>query len=512
MNEPKLILSREHYDAAIFDLDGVITRTARVHAAAWKAMFDEYLRRRNGGGWEPFDGDADYRRFVDGKPRFDGVRSFLESRGIELPWGSPGDPPEAETVCGLGNRKNAFFLQRLERDGAEVFNSSIDLVRALRRAGLKAAVVSSSRNCAAILRSAGASGLFDARVDGVDLDRRGLKGKPAPDMFLAAARDLGVSPGRAVVVEDALAGVEAGRAGGFGLVIGVDRADQAEALRSHGADVVVKDLAELSVATPDGVPFALEALDGIMEHMGARRPALFLDYDGTLTPIVDRPDLANITDPMREGLRRLARLCPVAVVSGRDLPDVRARVGVDGIFYAGSHGFDIAGPDGGHAPEAAQSAVPELDRAGVSLGTRLAGVPGVLLERKRFCLAVHYRLVDPGREMEVAEAAAEVAEASPRLRLGRGKKVFELLPAIQWDKGLAVNWLRQALHLDGDRFVPIYIGDDVTDEDAFRALRESGIGIAVLETPQPTAARYRLRNPEEVKEFLDALADRLERR
>ena len=513
MHDSRLILSPDRYDAVIFDLDGVITRTARAHAAAWKAMFDEYLRRRDGEKWVPFDLISDYRRYVDGMPRYDGVRSFLQSRGIELPWGSPEDPAHAETICGLGNRKNELFLKRLEQGGAEVFNSSVDLVRALRQAGMRTAVVSSSRNCALILRAAGALDLFDARVDGVDLERRGLKGKPAPDMFLAAARDLGASPERAVVVEDAQAGVEAGRAGGFGLVIGVARSGQAEALRSHGADAVVQDLAELSVAGGDVVPSALVALESIFAELGDRQPVLFLDYDGTLTPIVDRPELANLDPSVRDSLRRVSRLCPVAVISGRDLRDVRARVGVEGIHYAGSHGFDIAGPGGrGHAPDAALAALQDLDTAEDFLVGRTSSLPGVLLERKRFGLAVHYRLVEAGREREVEEAVDEALNQFRSLRKGRGKKVFELLPAIDWNKGVALNWLRKALDLNEVRFLPLYIGDDLTDEDAFRALRDRGIGIAVLDSRRPTAARYQLEDPGEVKQFLDALADHLERR
>lgn len=242
-----VLLSRARHDAVILDLDGVLTRTERLHARAWKAAFDEFLAAR---GAPPFDLERDYREHVDGRPRGDGVRAFLASRGIELPEGSPDDPPGTATVQGLARRKNAVFLERLAREGAEVFPSSVALVEALRAAGWRTAIVSSSRNCAAILDSVGAAGLFDVKVDGTDAAERGLAGKPAPDLFLAAARALGVAPARAVVVEDALAGVEAGRAGGFGLVIGVDRAGQAQALRAHGAHRVVSDLAEITLEEP----------------------------------------------------------------------------------------------------------------------------------------------------------------------------------------------------------------------------------------------------------------------
>lgn len=244
------VIARGHFDAAIFDLDGVITRTASLHAKAWKQMFDAYLEQRSrqdGTHYPAFDIPVDYRQHVDGKLRYDGVQSFLDSRGIQLPRGHASNPADVDTVCGLGNRKDALFQQLLQRDGAQVFEHSIALVERLRAAGFRTAVVSSSRNCVPILESVGASQLFDAKVDGIDSDARGLAGKPAPDIFLAAAEALGVAPSRTVVFEDALAGVAAGRAGGFGLVVGVDRSGQAIALREHGADVVVSDLAAIAV-------------------------------------------------------------------------------------------------------------------------------------------------------------------------------------------------------------------------------------------------------------------------
>ncbi|WP_171052868.1 HAD family hydrolase [Streptomyces marianii] len=238
----------DHVHTCLFDLDGVLTRTAKVHAAAWKEMFDDFLRRRADGegvAFVPFDAVRDYDEYVDGRPREDGVRTFLASRGVELPEGAPDDPPERETVGGLGNRKNELVLRRIHEDGVEAYEGSVAYVHAVRRAGLRTAVVSSSANCRDVLAAAGIEDLFDERVDGIVAREQGLHGKPAPDTFLAAARALGVAPGAAAVFEDALAGVEAGRAGSFGLVVGVDRTGQAAELRRHGADVVVEDLAEL---------------------------------------------------------------------------------------------------------------------------------------------------------------------------------------------------------------------------------------------------------------------------
>lgn len=234
--------------ACLFDMDGVLTRTAEVHAAAWKETFDGYLRRRAariGAQFTEFDAVADYQRFVDGKPRADGTRSFLASRAIVLPEGQPGDDPDAESVQGLSNRKNDNLLRRLREGRVDAYEGSVRYLHAVRRAGLGTAVVTSSANSVQVLTAAGIAELFDGRVDGLTISREGLAGKPAADTYLAAARALGVTPAEAAVFEDALAGVQAGRAGGFGCVIGVDRVGQAARLREYGADVVVADLAQL---------------------------------------------------------------------------------------------------------------------------------------------------------------------------------------------------------------------------------------------------------------------------
>ncbi|GHA74159.1 hydrolase [Streptomyces tendae] len=230
--------------ACLFDLDGVVTRTAVVHAAAWKETFDAFLRERDGAGFRPFT-DSDYDQYVDGRPRADGVRSFLASRGVELPEGSPDDPPHAQTVNGVGNRKNELLLEKIRTDGVEPYEGTLRYIDAVRGAGLATAIVSSSANTRDVLRSIDAERLFDVRIDGVVARERKLPGKPHPDTFLAAARDLGVEPSRAAVFEDALAGMDAGRSGHFGYVVGVDRVGQTDALYAHGADRVVKDLAEL---------------------------------------------------------------------------------------------------------------------------------------------------------------------------------------------------------------------------------------------------------------------------
>ena len=241
-------ITRDRYDAVLLDLDGVITDTATLHAACWKQMFDEYLQKRatqRGEAFRPFNIATDYRLYVDGKPRFDGVRDFLTSRDIPLPEGRPDDPPQTETVCGLGNRKNDLVNKVIEDVGVQAYEGSVEFIHQLRDRGFKIAVVTSSRNCEAVLKAAKLAAFFDVRVDGRTIDAQHLAGKPAPDTFLRAARLLGVETARAIVIEDAISGVEAGSKGKFGLVIGVARKGNADELQRHGAHLVVRDLGEL---------------------------------------------------------------------------------------------------------------------------------------------------------------------------------------------------------------------------------------------------------------------------
>ena len=250
MSQSKLdqTIPKEKFDAVLFDLDGVLTDTAGIHADSWKRMFDQFLKtyaEEHDEPFQPFDIDSDYKLYVDGKLRYDGVRSFLESRNIPLPYGSPESPPTEKSVCGLGNQKDIMVKEAIGQGKVEVYERSVEVVRYLHSKGIKTAVVSASKNCLAVLQAVGIADLFDVRVDGKVAESLKLPGKPAPDTFLKAAEQLGVEPGRSVVVEDAISGVQAGRDGGFGLVIGVNRKGDAEVLRENGADIVVDDLGEL---------------------------------------------------------------------------------------------------------------------------------------------------------------------------------------------------------------------------------------------------------------------------
>jgi len=516
-SEKHPVINTKQYKAAILDLDGVITQTAKVHAKAWKEMFDAFLSRQEG-DYQPLDIATDYMEYIDGKPRYDGVRSFLESRGIELPEGSPDDPPEKVTVCGLGNRKNELFREVIKRDGAEMYKDTVDWLKQWKSHGLKTAVISSSKNCKFILEEAGLLHLFDVRVDGLVSEELNIDGKPAPDIFLKAAEFLSVSPENAVIFEDAIAGVQAGKAGGFGLVVGVARNKDGENLLDDGADVLISSFNDLDtrftdgieLVSPDTLTSALDESTSLYQNLESQTPVFFLDYDGTLSPIVNDPAKAVLSDEMREVLLQLAALCTVSVVSGRDRRDVQDFVQLDELYFAGSHGFDIIGPGGlDMQHEAGREALPELEEAEKELQSDLADIQGAQVERKKYAIAVHYRNVDDNNVADVKQIAGKILDRHPSLKEGGGKKIVELKPDIDWDKGKALLWLLHELDLECSDYFPIYIGDDLTDEDAFKVLQEKGAGILVGEHGQETAAKYHLQSVDEVYQFLSRVKQNL---
>ncbi len=513
-------MEHDGLDAVLFDMDGVVTDTARAHAAAWKQLFDEYLGERaraRGEVLRPFDAE-DYRRYVDGRPRYEGVKRFLAARGIALPFGSADDAPGAETICGLGNRKNVHFRDWLARHPVEAFAGTVRLVEDLRKARVKTAVFSASLNAEAVLRSAGVLDLFDARVDGREIAERRLPGKPDPAMLREAAARVGAEPGRTAVIEDATAGVEAAVRGGFGLAVGVDRGRNATALKEAGAQIVVGDPSELRFTPAEGLtlktiaslPLAREREEEIGLRLAGTAPAVFLDYDGTLTPIVEDHTQAFLPEETRAALVELARHCPVAIVSGRDLATLRGLVGLEQVYYAGSHGFEIRGPSGWQESlDRGVEALPEIDAAEGELRARLAPVAGSAVERKRFSIAAHYRRVAAADVPRVEAVVDEVLAGRRGLRKGHGKKVFEVQPEIDWNKGRAVQWLLERLALDRAGILPVYAGDDITDEDAFRTLAGAGLTLVVRgPDDRATAADYALADSDDVRRFLAFLTAR----
>ncbi|MEE3750896.1 trehalose-phosphatase [Mycobacterium intracellulare] len=332
------------------------------------------------------------------------------------------------------------------------------------------------------------------------------------------AAGLKVRPGRAVVVAGDAAGVEAARAAGFALVIGVGPAGRAGALRDAGADAVVGDPGEVVVRTGDRrmsqLPDAMQALTDTAGGLADRRPAVFFDFDGTLSDIVDDPDAARPVAGATEALGKLAARCPVAVLSGRDLADVTNRVGVPGIWYAGSHGFELTAPDGTHHQnDAAAAAIPVLERAATQLRDQLGAIPGVVVEHKRFGVAAHYRNAERDRVGEVL-AAVRAAGRRDALRVTTGREVIELRPDLDWDKGKTLRWVIDHLHQAGaGALTPVYLGDDITDEDAFDAVHDDGVPILVRHNDdgdRATAALFALDSPARAAEFTDRLADQLE--
>lgn len=512
-------VDRDRYDAVLFDTDGVITDTASAHAAAWKLLFDAWLEEhaaRAGEEYRPFDANAEYRQYVDGKPRYDGVRSFLESRGIALPFGAPDDTPDQETVCGLGNRKDAHFNEWLENNRVRVFPGTLEFIRKLRGAGILVAAFSASRNMKKVLDNAGIAELFDAQVDGCLMAELGLPGKPDPAILQTAADLLDVPIGRCLIVEDAIAGVDAAHSGGAAVAIGIDRAGSGVTLIEHGADLVVDDLSECRVDASGHIQrkrvgdleSAWQRKDELHALLRERRAAVLLDYDGTLTPIVTDYRKAFLSGAMRDTLDTLSQRCTVGVISGRDLADVRQLVGLDTVFYSGSHGFELSGPnEWHHVQEHARAFLPDLDRSEAALREALADIEGHAVERKRFSIAAHYRQVPGDRVPEVEAVIDRVLANSPALQKGLGKKVFELKPAIAWDKGRAVELLLDRLGMHADDSLAVYVGDDVTDEAVFRVLRHPNLSIVLDEGNRLTSADHTLADCDDVKRFLDWLAE-----
>ncbi|MDX1890783.1 trehalose-phosphatase [Mycolicibacterium sp. 050158] len=509
------VIDGRRYDATLFDLDGVVTDTASLHARAWTRVFDDFLRERgprSGEDHSPFT-DSDYRRHVDGRSRLDGIREFLAARGIPTVESSVGETSGATVVSELAERKQQLYEQ-LMTAGVDVFDSTVALVRRLRGAGLRTAVYSASMNCEAVLRIGGVTNLFDVRVDGRVAAELGLPGKPDPALLLETATRIGARPDRCVVVEDASPGIVAGRTGGFGLVIGVGPEEHLDELLADGADAAVTDLTAVTVRTANrrmsSLPGALASVEMLGALLSSRRPAVFVDFDGTLSDIVTDPAAATIRPDTRAALAELSLLCPVGVLSGRDVLDVRDRIGLPDLWYAGNHGLDLLAPDGvRHDHEEALAADPALERAAESLRDLLAGVDGIELERKRHAIAVHDRRVDPTAINHVTAVVHEVG-LHEGLRVTHGRKVIELQADLDWDKGTALRWISSQLGVTDP--LPVYVGDDLTDEDAFDAVEHDGIGILVChgeDGDRLTAARFAVSDPKEAAALLTQLGTHL---
>lgn len=501
-------------EALIFDLDGVITQTRKTHKKAWKEMFDNFFKEY-GKRQKPMS-EYDYLEYIDGKPRYQGVKSFLNSRDISLPYGDPSDEPGFDTICALGNIKNDLFNKVLDRDGVQIYEDALESLKKWKQLGIKTAIVSSSKNCKKIIEVAGIEDLFDTRVDGVISQEIGLKGKPDPDIFTEAAKNLDANPAKSVVFEDAISGVKAGQAGFFGLVIGVNRFNNAKALIENGADITIDDFSELDLFNEDIIEDYFTSQFNpifpgnkeVFNILTKNKPAIFLDYDGTLTPIVPRPEDAIISKEMKQTLKELAKIFTVAVVTGRDKEDVENLVGLKELIYAGSHGYIITGPDGLYMEHPdSKKIIPELDKIEKEITPLLQEkTKGTQIDRKKYAIGIHYRNARKEDEKTVYEIANEMIEKYPGHKLGEGKKIVEIKPDIDWHKGKAIEWIMEALNISGkNNTIPVFIGDDITDEDGFKTIKKDGIGILVGGHGQKTDAEYSLKNVYQVREFFNEL-------
>lgn len=504
---------KKEIKAVLCDLDGVLTRTASLHARAWKQLFDGLLHRMAvdcGIEFKAFDIAKDYPALVDGKPRLEGIRSYLKAYKIAIPEGKTGDSAEVLSVQGLAKKKNELFHDLLAEEGVEKFDASIAALRDWKARGMRLAVVSSSKNCRPVLKAAGISSLFEVIVDGSDAEQEKLKGKPYPHTFLYAAKLLEMPPEDCAVVEDAAAGIEAAVKGNFGLAVGIKNENNFDLLQKAKAGCVLQNLGEISY-TGKSLRFPVThdklkkfSTAWLSKTFKRKRPVFFWDYDGTLTPIAAHPEDALLPPPVREKLLLLSSLAPVTIISGRDMVDVKALVGIDDIFYAGSHGFEIEGPgdenfslpEGSEIISVVQEIIPLLKK-------KLQNFTGIQVESKKFAVAVHYRNAPGDAEKNIIETVQEVVSQFPQLKTGEGKKVLEIRSVIDWDKGKAMRWICDKLELNRAGFYHFYVGDDVTDEDAFRALPEQGMGILVGTHAKSTYADYTITGQEVVSALLD---------
>ncbi|QUR67851.1 trehalose-phosphatase [Mycobacterium spongiae] len=492
VTEQPATIDRRYHDAVIVNLDDLVTTITPLYAATFKQLLDEHLPHRQ------YEGKAH--------------ATFTADPAVPEP--PPGLTDGAPPVLTQHGRRR--FLSLLDSAVPEL-GSTVALARRLQVAGIGAGAYSSNPHCHHILDATNLGALFAVCDGGAATAEPGQPAMTDPAALIDMARRLAATPGRCVVIASGAAGVRAARTGGFGLVIGVDRNGYADTLLSCGADAVVADLAAVTVrahhAAMSTLPDALVINRQLKRLLTGRQLAVFLDFDGTLSEIVEHPEAATLIDGAAQALRMLALRCPVAIVSGRDLDDVRQRVAIDGLWLAGSHGFEVMAPDGSHHQNPAATAVDSLAGAATRLADALDDVAGAQVEHKRFAVAVHYRNVADDKVDAVIAAVRNLGHAEG-FRVTTGRKVIELRPDVAWDKGKTVDWIIEQLAAADpdsgtDDMLPIYIGDDLTDEDAFDAVRFTGVGIVVRHNEhgdRPSAATASLESPHAVCELVSWLA------
>lgn len=499
----------------IIDLSGVLINTTLLNKIAWEKVLNHFLKEHNA---RYLFNEEDYYSFIEGKPKYERLQNYLGKLNIELPYGNTTDSAGYHSICSLEKKKTKAFTQMLKKGEMDVYENAMQKIKLWKEKGIKTAGVSSDENFNKALESTETGNLFDVLIDAHASRKRGLKEKPEADLYLEAAKELDLPPESCILFDDTVQGLQAGNKGNFGLVVGVNRADNRKLLSENGADLVIDNFDEFNLSDDPEIaawfeqpipPFASEYVK-IAKAVYEKTPVLFLDYDGTLTPIVQRPEAAVISEEMKVVLDECASKFKVAAVSGRDMDDLKSRINLENVIYAGSHGFRISGPEGLYMEhEKTDEILPRLGSMEQKLKEAFDNVTeGVQVERKRYAIAVHYRNAKPEDTPFIREKVLELTQNSEGFKVGEGKKILEIKPDIDWHKGKAVLWILDKLGLtDNTRYIPIYIGDDVTDEDAYRALKDRGIGIQVGPGAENTAAQFRLKNVYQVRLFLKELVN-----
>lgn len=493
----------------IFDMDGVVTQTAVTHYKAWKIILDKLLLQV---GQSPFT-EEDYFYYLDGMPRMDGVSNFLKSRHITL-----GELKEIyaswdECIGDICDSKNELLLSIIATQKVKCFPDTLEFINFALDKKYPIAIISSSKNCLEILKSAEADHLFPIRVDGKTSEELGIPGKPNPAIFLEAAERLNLLPKECMIIEDAISGVKAAKDGHFGVVVALDRNNKLHSKFSDlGADYILPDLSKKQLlfyqkilnTNEQVLESGFNALPLISKLIENNNNLLiFLDYDGTLTPIVERPEHALLSPLMSECLAELCHNYLTVIISGRKLDNLKNIINIPNLFYSGNHGFEFEGPkDLNMSYQIGHEFITDLTEVHNSLTQELNKIKGCIIENKKFSLSVHYRLVDENLHDFISQKIEKSLLSFPNLIRHYGKKVFEIRPNIPWNKGVASENILSKFKTLKNNLIPLYIGDDVTDEDAFKQFRFSGITIKVTTDSHKTNANYLLKSHTEVLQFL----------
>lgn len=510
------ILGNERLRALIFDLDNIIAESQTLQVLAWKRLFDHYNHQRKLSQkpeYVPFDREVDYSNKIHGHSIYDAVRTFLSSRNIKLPEGDPDDLPGYESVSALGNMKNQIYRDLFKDRGIDFFSDLIEPVERWKDEGYKTAAISTNKKCHILLKDAGIDMIFDKIVDGYDIEKLDLKGKPEADIYLEAARQLNVSPEETAVFEDDVEGIKAARKGGFKRVVGLSRNNSPETLRNYGANIVIRSYATLNhtVHEFDELPSALTRLGELFEDWKNKELLFFLDYDMLHPAIRKQPEDIFISEEIKDLLSRLSNYAKVTVINGRDLSDIRQMTGLDQIYYAGNYGFEISGPGNIHYEhEGLRKILPKLDIAEKLLRDKLLEFDNVRFERQRYVLSIHYQNLEDEKTPEAESRINQILLNRPDLEKVIGEKMIEIRPYQNWNKGKAMKWLMgEVSGILHDNYL-VYLGNDFTDEDAFtQIIKQKGIRILVGNHGELTLADYKLQDLDEVKAWLNNIIEKM---